>query len=217
MWEVSPAQLDRQLKTLIAHGYPFGTLHDLASDEDVVVVSFDDAYRNTFELALPVLAQLGLTATVFVPVSWVGGMNSFDRLSRLGIGRSERIMSWSDLRELAAAGWSIQSHGCSHLSMTSLLPDQIADELERSKREIEDRVGTAVCGFAYAFGALPRDEDMPGFEHAFDTCGYQFAVAATGGAVDLPVTDRYRIPRVLVTEEGFLDVTLRDAPVRNSS
>src|SRR5688572_4927336 len=114
MWEVSPGQLDRQLKTLIAYGYRFGTLHDLASGDDVVVVSFDDAYRNTLEFALPVLTRLRLTATVFVPVSWVGGMNSFDRLSRFGMDRSERIMSWSELRELTAAGWSIQSHGCSH-------------------------------------------------------------------------------------------------------
>ena len=37
-----------------------------------VAVTFDDAYRSIGEQAAPLLARLGLPATLFVPTGWAG-------------------------------------------------------------------------------------------------------------------------------------------------
>jgi peptidoglycan/xylan/chitin deacetylase (PgdA/CDA1 family) len=39
---------------------------------DVCVLTFDDGYRDTYTQALPILARMGLPATVFVPTGYVG-------------------------------------------------------------------------------------------------------------------------------------------------
>ena len=38
----------------------------------MLAVTFDDAYRSVGELAVPVLAELGVPATVFAPTAFVG-------------------------------------------------------------------------------------------------------------------------------------------------
>ena len=44
-----------------------------------MAITFDDGYRSVLELALPILEELGVPATLFVPTDYIG---------------SERPMSW---------------------------------------------------------------------------------------------------------------------------
>ena len=37
-----------------------------------VAITFDDACRSYFETALPILRELGIPSTLFVPVGWIG-------------------------------------------------------------------------------------------------------------------------------------------------
>jgi len=50
-------------------------------------------------------------------------------------------------------GIEIGSHGCSHRIMTGLSIDEASEELVRSKREIEHRIGRGVAHFAFPNGA----------------------------------------------------------------
>jgi peptidoglycan/xylan/chitin deacetylase (PgdA/CDA1 family) len=51
----------------------------------VAAITFDDGYRDTHELAWPILRELGLPATVFIPTAYIGARRSLphDRLHRL--------------------------------------------------------------------------------------------------------------------------------------
>ena len=69
-------------------------------------VTFDDSFRSVFELARPVLRNLGVPGTVFVPTSFVGSGRPMQWSGITtwldGPNESELIpMSWDELGELA--------------------------------------------------------------------------------------------------------------------
>ena len=91
------------------------------------LITFDDGYRSVLEFVSPVLADFSVPAVVFVPTDYIGSSSLFDA------GAAEPICSVEELQELEAAGVSIQSHGRSHVKLSTLAPSAV-DELRRSKR-----------------------------------------------------------------------------------
>ncbi len=201
VWEISPGRLKNQLYALLEEGHRFGFMDDVLHDAgNIAIVTFDDAYENVYRNAVPVLSALGIAATMYVPVDCVGGTNSFDRYCGLGLSRTERILGWPQLQELAGAGWQIQSHACSHAPLHMLPPSQIEDEVLRSKREIEDHTGYSVTSFCYPFGMVPG-RDLLDLDELLKAGGYSSAVLAGDGPTKTPPRDPYRIPRMILTEE----------------
>jgi peptidoglycan/xylan/chitin deacetylase (PgdA/CDA1 family) len=133
----------RQLMHLTASGLHGDSLERCVTGPDAkrVALTFDDAYADNHEVAAPALTEAGMAATVFVVSDWVG---------RPG------YCSWSQLRELHACGWSVQSHTASHPFLSTLAPDALRRELDSSRREIEDRVGAPVTTLALPNGDWPR-------------------------------------------------------------
>jgi peptidoglycan/xylan/chitin deacetylase (PgdA/CDA1 family) len=212
-WEVSPEQLRRHVVRLRRQGFRFGAMSDVLRGEDVVVLTFDDGYLNVFESAFPLLSEMGVPATVFIPVQHAGGTNTYDCLSGVGPRRVARIMTWRHLAELSRAGWSVESHGCSHLPMGLLLDGHIQDEVRRSKEEIEGRLGVGVSTFSYPFGMPPGDERQDFTEAVLAEAGYRMAVLAGGGPTRTPPPLPFRVCRVPVTGEGA-DLLAQPTPVR---
>ncbi len=132
----------------------------------VLAVTFDDAYRSIGELALPLLSELGVPATVFAPTRFVAdpGARGWDGTDMwLGTRWEDElaVMSWSELGALAEAGWEIGSHTRTHPRLTRLADDALRDELATSRAELEEEHGTARAGrspirTATPTGAWPR-------------------------------------------------------------
>jgi peptidoglycan/xylan/chitin deacetylase (PgdA/CDA1 family) len=81
------------------------------------------------------------------------------------------MLSWDEVREMAANGVTIGSHTLNHAMLTSLSADEARHEIGYSKRQIEDRLGQECRLFAYPFG----DFDASSIELVED-CGYEGAV-----------------------------------------
>ena len=113
-----------------------------------VVITFDDGYRDTFELALPVLHRLGLTATVFIVTDRVGTRNSWDATGEL-VGRP--LMRWSELQALLSHGMHVGAHTRTHPWLTDLPPEAARAEIDGSRSELETKLGVAVEVFAYPY------------------------------------------------------------------
>lgn len=155
-----PQRLRSQLKLLVARGFDGATFTDAVTNPRpgrTVVVTFDDAYRSVLERAKPVLDDLELPGTVFVPtlypgrdqiMAWPGidewvGTRFEGELSPLG---------WDDLAELANQGWEVGSHTRTHPRLSSLDDAELERELVDSRAECEAALGIRCRSLAYPYG-----------------------------------------------------------------
>ncbi len=157
---VTREHLQAQLARLVEHGYRGVTFSDAIlapADGKRLAVTFDDGYSSLLANALPILEELGLPATVYVPTEFPG---SGKPLSWPGIeqwletphrGELEPL-DWDQLRFLMERGWEIGSHTRSHPRLTELDDARLADELLESRLELERRLGVPCRSIAYPYG-----------------------------------------------------------------
>jgi peptidoglycan/xylan/chitin deacetylase (PgdA/CDA1 family) len=140
-----------------------------------LVLTFDDGYRSVYTEALPVLQRYGMTATVFVTVGAPDDAGARDRLPSL-LGRE--MLRWDEIREMSRAGIAIGAHSLTHADLSRLPPDRVETEVCRSRSIIEDRLGSAVPGFAYPYGRYdPQSYAVVGRQFEF-ACSDVFALAS---------------------------------------
>lgn len=160
---VAPGTLEAQVGKLLRRGYRPATLSS-ALEEDggrTLVVTFDDAYRSVVDAGLPVLAALGVPATVFVPTAYARSRQPMawaEMAEWEGSAFEDELdpMAWDELRRLAAAGWEIGSHTRSHPDLTALGEAELEAELRGSREECEEELGRACRTLAYPFSSYDR-------------------------------------------------------------
>ncbi|MEI8293645.1 MAG: polysaccharide deacetylase family protein [bacterium] len=140
-----------------------------------VLVSFDDAYESILENSLPILQRFDAPAVVFVPTQFVGGTNLFDH----GIEPVERIADWGLLASMETAGYSIESHGASHRSFSSLSATEIENELRISREAIRMNLAKESRLFAFPYGDVGRDREA--LNSFLKDAGYEVAFLYGGG------------------------------------
>ncbi len=84
-------------------------------------ITFDDGYRNVHRNAMPVLSELGFTATNYFVARQFGGSNVWDHGH--GVPPSP-LMTVAEMREQAAAGNEVGSHTLDHVHLPQLDPDE---------------------------------------------------------------------------------------------
>ncbi len=141
-FSVSAATFARQLEIVQELGFRGCSIADaLAHPGDAVAISFDDGDLGQAVRAFPALAARGMTATFFVTTLWVGTPN---------------YASWSQLREMKAAGMSIQSHTHSHPFLSELDATRLRAELRTSREILDERLEQQTTMIAYPGGDAPR-------------------------------------------------------------
>jgi peptidoglycan/xylan/chitin deacetylase (PgdA/CDA1 family) len=157
---VTPADLRRQLEFLLERGYRGRTFHEAVTakpPDPTLVVTFDDAYVSVLELAYPILSSLGVPGTVFVVTEFAGNGRVLEWPGidhwRGGAHEAElRGLRWDELRELAAGGWEIGSHTCTHPRLTQLPGEELARELRESREACERALAQPCRSLAYPYG-----------------------------------------------------------------
>lgn len=160
-----------------------------------VVVTFDDAYRSFRTHAFPVLSDLALPVTLYVPTGFV----SRETPGPLAGARDLPALDWSELAELEASGLvTVGSHTHTHPDLDTLARADAGAaraELAHSKELLEERLDRPVEHFAY-----PRARASAAAEREVRAL-YRSAVVA-GGRVNQPHRfDPYRISRVPVRRD----------------
>ncbi len=117
-----------------------------------VCITFDDAFENLLENALPILDSLGIPATVFAVPGNLGRTPQW-RISPSHPEHGERIMTAEHLRGISAGNITIGSHTLTHPALTELSAEQIRWELAESKRNLEEMLGRPVVDLALPHGA----------------------------------------------------------------
>jgi peptidoglycan/xylan/chitin deacetylase (PgdA/CDA1 family) len=111
-----------------------------------VAITFDDGYRNVLEHAVPVLCELGLPATFFVPTKWIGARRGWDAETSL------EIMSAEELGELVRRGFAVESHGHAHLDYARSEPADVERDVRESVERLTELLGRAPRYIAYPYG-----------------------------------------------------------------
>ena len=160
-----------------------------------MAVTFDDAFRSVRTLGLPILQQLDIPGTVFVPTDQVGAAPMrWPGIDEWTGGPHEKELAgctWEELAELADAGWEIGSHTRGHHRLTTLSDREVRAELVDSKAEIEDRLGRSCRSLAYPYG----DHDAR-IVRAARSAGYAAAATLPGR---FETVDVMQYPRVFVS------------------
>ena len=154
-----------------------------------VAITIDDGASCCYERALPILAESGFPATVFVISGLVGADNEW--MVAEGHPR-RRMLTRAELVALDRAGIEIGSHAHSHVRLGRSLDDAIAAEVGNSKAHLEDMLSKSVRFFAYPYGSFDaRVRD------AVELAGYRAACSTIQGK-NWAGTDPFVLRRVSV-------------------
>lgn len=104
---------------------------------DHIRITFDDGNKSDLTLGLPGLLERGLRADFFILTG---------RLEQAG------SLNAQDVRHLQETGMGVGSHGIDHLDWASIAPDQLTQELTRSRDVLSDVLAHAVTQAAIPFG-----------------------------------------------------------------
>lgn len=157
------------------------------------VLTFDDAYADFYTNVMPVLRELQLPATLFVPTEFI------DHPERTPLSRSvpgsERLtpMTWDQLREVVEDPLvTIGSHTHTHPELPTLSDAQIEDEMQRSAERFKKELGFVPKHFAYPRGKW--NAHVAKVIQPF--C--QTATIVGQGLATVQNTERYAVPRIPV-------------------
>jgi peptidoglycan/xylan/chitin deacetylase (PgdA/CDA1 family) len=133
-----------------------------------LLLTFDDGYRELYNVVLPGLESRGISFHVFLVTDYVGRDNEWD----LSLGRRPfRHLDWREIGEMAGRGVTFGSHGASHGDLTGMPRDRVRAELERSRTAIEEHLGRPPRALSYPFGRYNEVVKViareAGFEAAF--------------------------------------------------
>ena len=175
---VSAENFERQLRYVQQH-WQFTDMdtyvRECHSNPNLATVTFDDAYSSIATRVLPIIQELEIPLTVFVPISYIGKYNEWDE--NLSDYMKIDILSWNEIERLSQnSHLTFGSHGINHTSFGKLSENQIEQELKDSKALLETHLKKKVDYFAFPFGqvkdfgsASPERLQQIGYKAAFTT------------------------------------------------
>jgi peptidoglycan/xylan/chitin deacetylase (PgdA/CDA1 family) len=195
---VSPENFKAQLQFLADAGYHTVTLTDLylyltqsyPLPEKPVVLTFDDGYRDAYEVVFPLLLDYGFTGTFFV-------------LATPPHFEWSEYMTWAQIEEMSDAGMDIQAHGRDHVDLRGRSYDYLVYQTLGIQEAIQQHTGRLPRFFCYPSGR--RDADVVA---VLKSAGYWGAVTTEWGQTHTR-EKLFEMPRLRVrgadTLESFID------------
>lgn len=125
-------------------------------DYRYVLLTFDDAFENLLDNALPLLNKLHIPAIIFAVPGNLGTSPQWD----IAVDHpeyKEKTMNAEQLKSVQNEWITIGSHTQTHPNLSKLPPDQVRWELIESKKNLEQLLGKPVEDLALPHGAYNAD------------------------------------------------------------
>ncbi|WP_106829027.1 polysaccharide deacetylase family protein [Parabacteroides pacaensis] len=154
-----PLRLKKYLRTIQKLGYKFVTLDDIllqnSSKRWSICLTVDDAYKNCITNLLPILQDLNIIATLFVPTGWLGLKSGNPILEENAAYPKEDVMTAEDLLYWASQGQQIGFHTHNHINLYNHKESFIEEDFNKGMRLLKE-IGIKTSYFAYPRGFLPQ-------------------------------------------------------------
>ncbi len=156
--------------------------YNKALPKNSVVITIDDGYRSVYDIAFPILKELGFTATLFIYTDFVSGGSA---------------MTWDQIREMKNTGFEIGSHTLSHADLSQKNSNEnqqayiqrITREIKHSKAILDEKLNQDTLFFAFPFG-----RSNPNVLEISRQTGYLLGLSVNRGGNPFP-TDRFKLYR----------------------
>ena len=126
--------------------------------EQLVALTFDDGYRDTYSTAFPVLRDRGLPFTVYLATE------SIETGVALGPVPGAEPLAWQELEVMKESGlMTVGAHTHRHVDLRQISRDAVDEELGTSDQLIADRLGITPAHFAYPWGFWSATADASSF------------------------------------------------------
>lgn len=122
----------------------------------------------------------------------INSMKIYSNISDDHLLAANRFLSWDHVIKMGDTV-GIGSHACSHMSLNSLMPEQVMIEIVESKKIIEENCGKEVTVFSYPAGQYRQN-----IKSTVAKSGYSFAVSQEKGVNNL--SDPYSLKRINLWE-----------------
>lgn len=161
IYHKTPDNFEQQLIALRDKGYTTITMSELneiirgrtAGPAKPVAITFDDGFSDQLR-AFDLLKKYNMKATFYIITggelsNWCIGAD------RKNFSCGDSYMSWSEITNLKNSGLiEIGSHTLDHLSLPNQTLAVQRDQIIKSKKIIEDKLGIQITSFAYPYGRL---------------------------------------------------------------
>ena len=136
-----------QLDAIVRHAMPvaLNAQTSFVPGEHYVAITFDDAFQNFADEALPELEKRRLPSTVFVIAEALN--KAFGPA-----GSTERVMSLEQLRALPRELVTLGSHTLTHPMLTRVAEQDARREIALSKATLEAMLDSRIVLFSFPFG-----------------------------------------------------------------
>jgi hypothetical protein len=178
-----------------------------------VIISFDDGWKSQYDVAWPILKKYGYPHTMFIYTEGVRGGH---------YGGGEAI-SWEQLAEMRDAGVDIEAHSETHpdlrkpydkIAKKKLSPPEyeqwLENEIGRSKRTLEEKLGIKVNCFAVPYGNInERVRDVAkkeGYEGVFTVYGQRLVYNSPNNSLGRYLIEANK-PKVFAEAINFAGAT----------
>jgi len=195
---VTPDKFRAQLQYLADAGYHPITLTDVhlyltqgyPLPDKPVVLTFDDGYRDAYEVVFPMLLDYGFPGTFFV-------------LATPMHQESTDYITWAQAKEMSDAGMAIEGHGRDHVDLRGRSNDFLVYQILGIQEAIHYHTGRLPRFFAYPSGQYDASTIA-----VLESAGYWGAVTTEWGS-EHTLESRFEMPRLRVrgrdTLESFID------------
>jgi len=193
-------------KTFKRHMKFVDTIFDIISVDDLyhriqnddlgrlkAVITFDDGYEDNYRNAYPVLKDMEIPASFFLPTNKIGGYLSNSNNISLP------LMNWKEVKKMNKDQlFSFYPHTSNHVQLTKLDKHEIIEEIKTSNGVIKNQLQIFPDYFVYPKGnSNQKIKDIVSQFYKLGFCG--------SGIIDSCDEDKMSIPRFTINNK---DLTL---------
>lgn len=180
---------ENQLKYLKKKGFKTINFDETDKKENkTIIITFDDGYKDILYNALPILKKYNFKATSFLVTNFIGDYNYWDK-KKVDYNKKE-LMNETDINEWISNGMSIGSHSHYHSDLTTISESNLINELDFSKKILEDKFNNKNNIFCYPYGKV--NEQV----YTYVKKIYDKALTTNRSRYNTLIHDSHLIPRI---------------------